>query len=312
MKFSGNLEVDDLLVHSNQFCNGINNRMGTNLSNLLSRNRWVNSAVQIDKKYASFESMARSVENLSTSIGVCISQSYSDKYLATPSRGILKRSISCTNAGEVVADELTLKDTLPIAANKNVSFADDNNLNLFEVRSYIPSWERLDDCGLSDDESTQRFSFQNSSSMLPSLRSSVDSLNNNGCFKKVAVEIATCFLDPCQKEDVFELVNKNNVALEKCFVRDRTVTGIIITKNIDYHKEIFIRYTLNKWQSFNDIEATYVPKSSDGKTDRFMFSVCLPPGFQDLIFAVNYKVANREYWDNNNGLNYRIRDIKYE
>ncbi|XP_065655483.1 protein phosphatase 1 regulatory subunit 3B [Hydra vulgaris] len=309
MKFSG-LDLTNML-HSSRSCTDVNNYMGTNLSSLLSRNQWVSSESLIEsQKYANFECKTQSVENLSTSIGISISQSYLDKNLVPPSRGILKKSFSCTESS-CKTDDLKSKDNFPNITYKSVSFADDNNLNLFEIRSYVLSSERLDFCDSSDDErKNKRIIFENSS--LPSARSPANPVITNKVFKKKKIELVACFENHAQTDDIFQYVSKHNVALEKCLIRGRTITGIIITKNIDYHKEIFVRYTINKWESFNDVEATYVPKSSDGGTDRFMFSVSLPQGFPDLVFAIRYKVANNEYWDNNNGLNYRVRDIMFE
>lgn len=59
-----------------------------------------------------------------------------------------------------------------------------------------------------------------------------------------------------------------------------------------------------------DSLAYYVPSSSDGVTDKFRFKIVMPTYLDNggtLQFAIKYCVGGQEYWDNNNGNNYKVR-----
>lgn len=101
-------------------------------------------------------------------------------------------------------------------------------------------------------------------------------------------------------------------------------------------RAVAVRYTFTEWRSFLDVPAELQPEpaepqpseaSSGGPGDaeqepgaeRFHFSLCLPPGLQPqegedadepgaaVHFAICYRCAQGEYWDNNAGANYTLR-----
>ena len=124
-------------------------------------------------------------------------------------------------------------------------------------------------------------------------------------------ELAICFKDPYLEPDFTEKFRSRNVALDRCGARERVVTGVVIVRNIEYHKEVFVRYTLDKWNTIHHTEAVYIPNSSDGDTDRFTFSMVFPKCCEIMEFAVCYKLSHREFWDSNDGKNYKVKDILY-
>uniref|UniRef100_A0A8C9AKI7 Protein phosphatase 1 regulatory subunit 3G n=1 Tax=Prolemur simus TaxID=1328070 RepID=A0A8C9AKI7_PROSS len=104
-------------------------------------------------------------------------------------------------------------------------------------------------------------------------------------------------------------------------------------------RAVTVRYTFTEWRSFLDVPAELQPEplepqqpeapsgvSGPGSEDaekepgaeRFHFSLCLPPGLQPedgeeadargvaVHFAVCYRCAQGEYWDNNAGANYTL------
>ena len=108
-------------------------------------------------------------------------------------------------------------------------------------------------------------------------------------------------------------VLRDNVSLEDCYVGPRcmTLNGTIRVTNLCYTKEVTVRYTVNNWVIFNDINASYVLGSSDGSTERFSFTIALPLEVKvgsRVLFAVCYRAVDRRqvFWDNNGGENYRI------
>ncbi|XP_006888823.1 PREDICTED: protein phosphatase 1 regulatory subunit 3G [Elephantulus edwardii] len=96
---------------------------------------------------------------------------------------------------------------------------------------------------------------------------------------------------------------------------------------------VTVRYTFTDWRSFLDVPAELQPESEspseaagldlgDGAdepgAERFHFSLCLPPGLTPedsedtdasqpaVHFAIRYRCAQGEYWDNNAGTNYTL------
>lgn len=103
-------------------------------------------------------------------------------------------------------------------------------------------------------------------------------------------------------------------------------------------RAVAVRYTFTEWRSFLDVPAELQPEPADlqrqetpsgepgprgaeeeQSAERFHFSLSLPPGLQPkdgedvgapdvaVHFAVCYRCAQGEYWDNNAGANYTLR-----
>lgn len=103
-------------------------------------------------------------------------------------------------------------------------------------------------------------------------------------------------------------------------------------------RAVAVRYTFTEWRSFLDVPAELQPEPVDlqrqetpsgepgprgaeeeQSAERFHFSLSLPPGLQPkdgedvgapdvaVHFAVCYRCAQGEYWDNNAGANYTLR-----
>ncbi|KAL6082617.1 hypothetical protein STEG23_024753 [Scotinomys teguina] len=106
-------------------------------------------------------------------------------------------------------------------------------------------------------------------------------------------------------------------------------------------RAVAVRYTFTEWRTFLDVPAELHPESPERLppvpsghsepgaedseeelvTERFCFSLCLPPGLQPkegedadlgdvaIHFAVCYRCEQGEYWDNNEGANYTLRYV---
>ncbi|XP_040316387.1 protein phosphatase 1 regulatory subunit 3G [Herpailurus yagouaroundi] len=105
-------------------------------------------------------------------------------------------------------------------------------------------------------------------------------------------------------------------------------------------RTVAVRYTFTEWRSFLDVPAELQPEppaepqppeapsggpggaEEEPGAERFHFSLCLPPGLQPqegedadepgaaVHFAVCYRCAQGEYWDNNSGANYTLRYVR--
>uniref|UniRef100_A0A3B5LTZ4 CBM21 domain-containing protein n=1 Tax=Xiphophorus couchianus TaxID=32473 RepID=A0A3B5LTZ4_9TELE len=99
------------------------------------------------------------------------------------------------------------------------------------------------------------------------------------------------------------------VLLETVQTDDFTLSGFVRVLNLAFEKSVSLRYSLNNWITFMDSLATYVPDSNDGVTDKFSFKIVMPAYLDNgstLQFAIKYCVGGHEFWDNNNGNNYKV------
>lgn len=121
------------------------------------------------------------------------------------------------------------------------------------------------------------------------------------------------FTQPGNMPDFLDRVKRQKISLETaCMVDENRLRGVVRVLNLDFHKSVLIRFTVDEWRTQADQAATYVPNSCDGLSDRFTFNLSgaqsMQPG-QRLIFAICYRVAGQEIWDSNQGRNYVFQCI---
>lgn len=109
--------------------------------------------------------------------------------------------------------------------------------------------------------------------------------------------------------NITDKLETQNVCIESARVCDGvhvTVCGSVRVRNLDFHKTVHIRYTMNGWKTFTDLQATYVQGSCDGFSDRFQFVLYAPAisSGQRLELAVRFLCKGQQFWDNNTGSNY--------
>lgn len=108
----------------------------------------------------------------------------------------------------------------------------------------------------------------------------------------------------------YQRLDRNNVCLERCVLGDRAVTGTVKVKNVTFEKSVRLRVTFDTWKSFRDVDCTHTETIYPScASDTFSFEMSVPDELQPhhcVEFAVCYRVDGSEYWDNNNGDNYRI------
>ena len=102
------------------------------------------------------------------------------------------------------------------------------------------------------------------------------------------------------------------------------LVGYILTRNLAFEKYVGVRYTINDWETWSELDATFfatiAPTSSSFLgIDRFQFTMDLEKTFQEscrafletilvvrLSFCLRFHVQGRDYWDNNQGSNYNV------
>jgi len=125
----------------------------------------------------------------------------------------------------------------------------------------------------------------------------------------------------------------NVMGLESIELVDGSILkGTIQVKNLAYHKLVFIRYTLDNWNTSKETPAVYTSAVTNGTAfysdvglDLFTFTIdmtsqfnafnnSLVPHFADhpinMSFAIRYEVNHCTYWDNNNNNNFQLEFVQ--
>ncbi|XP_022665419.1 protein phosphatase 1 regulatory subunit 3B-like isoform X2 [Varroa destructor] len=124
------------------------------------------------------------------------------------------------------------------------------------------------------------------------------------------------FEQPGATPNFWQRLRTQKVCLESVIASYNSSVHIVIrVLNVAFHKSVLLRYTLNNWESYTDIEADYMPAEckdiggsahTSSPTDRFSVNLCLKSSPRSVQFCVCYRVDGKEYWDNNNHQNYRM------
>ncbi|XP_022186106.1 glycogen-binding subunit 76A [Nilaparvata lugens] len=188
---------------------------------------------------------------------------------------------------------------------KIVRFADVLGLDLADVRTFMDEVPKVPKSAFEDLKGVEL-------SSSPPVRSFFDiGLPTASSLHKTIVPL---FEQPSCRTDFLDRVRDYFVCLENAMVSDAalsTIAGVVRVKNIDFHKSVYIRYSIDAWKSFADLQARYVPNSCDGLSDKFSFVLyahMLNVG-QKMEFAVRFQARGCQHWDNNKGANYVFQCI---
>lgn len=179
---------------------------------------------------------------------------------------------------------------------KIVRFADVLGLDLADVRTFLDEIPKIPTSAYSD--------LQDADLKCESAPAAL-----NICSVTVDKILIPLFQQPGGLPDFIDKIRENQVCLDSAVIKDPVtlcISGVARVKNLDFHKSVHIRYTLDSWESFADVPATYVENSCDGFSDKFSFMFYannLEVG-KKLEFAVRFQCKGCQYWDNNHGKNY--------
>ncbi|CAF1182196.1 unnamed protein product [Rotaria sp. Silwood1] len=99
-----------------------------------------------------------------------------------------------------------------------------------------------------------------------------------------------------------------DIPLQYCSTGEQQLIGTLWVTNINFKKNVSIKYTFNQWLNIYEIEAQYCRHSNDFRNlDQFQFIVNIPKDVDRIDFVLHYCVNGYEYWDNNNGRNYQLQ-----
>ncbi|XP_078066703.1 protein phosphatase 1 regulatory subunit 3E [Mustelus asterias] len=123
------------------------------------------------------------------------------------------------------------------------------------------------------------------------------------------------FSNPASRPDFQQRVRKNRVCLESICTDQFSVAGLVRVWNLAYEKQVLVRYSLDHWRSHMDLAASHSAHSPDSQTDTFSFKLVAPVFLEaggTLQFAIRYRVAGQEFWDNNRGSDYQVRSHRFK
>lgn len=187
---------------------------------------------------------------------------------------------------------------------KFVRFADVLGLDLADVKTFMDEIPTVPRCAydyltLSASDDAVELAAQGAANQVPLY-------TPNFLMDKM---LTPMFQQPGGQPEFLERVRAQNVCLENALITDPiclTISGTVRVRNLDFHKSVHLRYTLDEWASYADFQATYVEQSCDGFSDKFAFTIfgnSLRIG-QRLEMAVRFSCKGEQFWDSNFGVNY--------
>lgn len=140
-------------------------------------------------------------------------------------------------------------------------------------------------------------------------------------------ELSLPYFKPCFPEDLRSQPNfmgrlySQSVCLEEVHCSDQGITGTICVLNFAYEKHVSVLYSFTNWRTHTDTTASWISSgdrwdSNTPGTDIFRFRLPVPPFILEpgaiLEFAICYSVKGTNYWDNNEGQNYKLSCHSYK
>lgn len=122
--------------------------------------------------------------------------------------------------------------------------------------------------------------------------------------------LSCLFAVPSTPEELDRKLHAQMIELESIELLPGTSTlrGIVRVLNLCYCKSVYARMSLDRWRSYFDLLAEYIPGSSDRKTDKFAFMYTLVPPFETggarIEFCLRYETPQGAFWANNSDMNY--------
>lgn len=108
-------------------------------------------------------------------------------------------------------------------------------------------------------------------------------------------------------------LENDKVSLENVIVKEGEdcIVGTVKVANLAFHKEVFVRWSSDQWNTHEDVFGKYVTNgvgtgAAYSLFDTFSFKLNLPPRVRKVEFCVCFRCDGKEYWDNNGGRNYVI------
>ncbi|XP_053662605.1 glycogen-binding subunit 76A [Anopheles marshallii] len=178
---------------------------------------------------------------------------------------------------------------------KIVRFADVLGLDLTDVRTFMDEVPKVPQSAFED------------LTIAPAVEQPMPEIISLG--PKVDRVLVPLFQQPGALPCFLDRVREKQVNLENAAVTDPitlTITGTVRVRNLDFHKSVYVRYTLDNWRSYADLQAVYAENSCDGFSDKFSFTLhgnSVQVG-QRIEMAIRFHCRGEQFWDSNYDTNY--------
>uniref|UniRef100_A0A3B4YMK8 CBM21 domain-containing protein n=1 Tax=Seriola lalandi dorsalis TaxID=1841481 RepID=A0A3B4YMK8_SERLL len=193
--------------------------------------------------------------------------------------------------GQSIYDETAeyMRIHLALSDGKKVSFADTTGGDLVDVKEFV-AFES------DDEEDSARWEEEEAKYRKPE--------------REPTYRLLPEFNAPAGSA-LLQAVRTNKLEVEQISpVEDEPLTfsGLIRVLNISFDKSVYIRSTLDNWDTYFDQPADYVLGSNDGDTDQFSFKLSFAPPYithgSRIEFVVRYETSDGDFWANNSSMNY--------
>ncbi|XP_066528611.1 protein phosphatase 1, regulatory subunit 3Db [Hoplias malabaricus] len=122
------------------------------------------------------------------------------------------------------------------------------------------------------------------------------------------------------QDDFLQRLSHQRVCLEQIHCSEMGIIGTVQVLNLAFEKDITVRYSFTDWKSAADCKACWVStihrNEAELDSDVFRFRLPVPPFILKpgamLQFAVRFQTLGTEYWDNNDGKNYKLACHTYK
>ncbi|XP_037539682.1 LOW QUALITY PROTEIN: uncharacterized protein LOC119416524 [Nematolebias whitei] len=198
--------------------------------------------------------------------------------------GIRPKSSPIPSRKSSFTDEDSEAEPPPLCGSRRVSFADAKGLSLVQVKEFdtkdVPKRPGFDSAAVDVSNTMEYFLLPLTFSLpLPS-----DELSTRVLEQKIELE-------------TIELLTGTTI-----------LKGVVRVLNISYIKSVYVRTTFDNWCNHFDLLAEYIPDTSGGVMDSFLFKLTLVPPFRDqatrVDFCLRYETPVGTFWANNNNKNY--------
>jgi hypothetical protein len=95
-------------------------------------------------------------------------------------------------------------------------------------------------------------------------------------------------------------------------IDNKSLIGIVGVIDLPFHKLVVARFTLDYWKTLSEVvaESSDMHQKNADDYDWFQFNISLKDQanleVKTMFLCIRYSVNGREYWDNNNSLNFQV------
>ncbi len=102
---------------------------------------------------------------------------------------------------------------------------------------------------------------------------------------------------------IFNQASTATVQLERLVLLSNHILGFVTVTNLGSHKEVYVHWTSDGWQTFTDTPCKYLSSNVPSQRDTFGFQLSITSRVE---LCICYTVQAQTFCDNNSGENYSL------